>query len=82
MSKEGQPVLLFLVSLARLVTPGEAVKDSLLAGAAPAVMFLAHVETALVIGVLNVLVVAVFRGVELWLKYGRKGQARNDSNSP
>lgn len=58
-----------------LVSPGDAVKDTLLAGAgfSPA-LFLAHVETALVIGVLNVVVVAVFRGVELWLKYGRKGK--------
>lgn len=59
--------------ISNLVSPGDAVKDTLLAGAgfSPA-FFLAHVETALIIGVLNVVVVAVFRGVELWLKYGRK----------
>ena len=71
-----------LVSIARLVTPGEAVKDTMLAGGAPAVMLLAHADTAVIFGVLNVLVVAVYRAIELWLKYGRKGKARDDSDSP
>lgn len=69
--------------LHHLVTPGDACKDTLLAGAgfSPA-LFLAHVETALIIGVLNLVVVVIFRGVELWLKYGRKSKGPNDAEPP
>lgn len=75
--KEGRAVI------DQLVSRGDAVKDTLLAGAgfSPA-LFLPHFETALALGLVNAFLVAIFRGVELWLKYGRKGKARNDSDSP
>lgn len=57
-------------------TPGEAVKDSCLAafGFSPTA-FLAHVETGLVLGVLNIVVVIVFRVIELRMKYKAREQA-------
>lgn len=66
-----------------LVSPGDAAKDTLLAGLgfSPALL-IAHVETALIIGLANVLVVAVFRGVELYLKYFRAAKVKRDTDSP
>lgn len=66
----------------QFVSPGDAAQDSMFTAAGFFPAFVAHVETALIIGLVNALIVVVFRGVELWLKYGRKGKAPNDSNSP
>lgn len=76
MKEEGKSVI------AHLVSPGDAVKDTLLAGAgfSPA-LFMAHVETALFLGLLNLLLVAIFRGVELYLKYFRNAQVKRDADS-
>ena len=54
-----------LLTFFRFLTPGDAVKDSLLTvyGYWPAL--LVHVETGLLLGLLNLLLVAVFRGLEL-----------------
>lgn len=69
--------------LLNLVSPGDAAKDTLLAGAgfSPA-LFLAHAETALLLGLLNLLLVAVFRGAELYLKYIRAPKVKSDTDSP
>lgn len=67
--KESQPVSL------DLITPGDAVKDSLLGGAGLSLaLFFKHVEIGLLLGVVNLLLVAFFRGLELYLKYRRKGR--------
>ena len=54
-----------LLTLFRHLTPGDAVKDSLLAvyGYWPALLM--HIETGVVFAVLNLLVVVIFRAVEL-----------------
>lgn len=80
-------MLLQLYTLLRLVSPGDAAKDTALAGVgfAPA-LFTARFEGALlvtlVLGLLNLLVVAGFRGLELWLKYRGKGKGSDDADDP
>lgn len=61
--------------LHKLVTPGDLLKDSALAGLgfSPAAFF--HMEPAVFFGFLNLLVVVVFRAVELFLKYRGRGSA-------
>lgn len=54
-----------LLSLFRHLTPGDAVKDSLLAAYGYWPALLMHVETGLLLGLLNLALVAVFRGLEL-----------------
>lgn len=87
MRKEDHPVFSQLLSSVRLVSPGDAAKDTALAffGFTPALL-LPRLEGALlvtlVLGVLNLLVVAAFRAVELYLKYFRKGNEPGETNSP
>lgn len=58
-------MLSYVLSLVRFIKPGDAVKDTVLAayGYWPALIM--HIETGLVLGLLNLLVVIVFRTVEL-----------------
>lgn len=58
-------MLIRILSLFKFLTPGDAVKDSALAiyGYLPAVFM--HMETGLLLGILNLLLVALFRGLEL-----------------
>lgn len=63
---DGAKAMIFkLLSLFRHLTPGDAVKDSLLAvyGYWPALLM--HIETGLLLGLLNLVLVAIFRGIEL-----------------
>jgi hypothetical protein len=59
------PVLFKLLSLFRHLTPGDAAKDFALSvyGYWPALLM--HIETGLLLGLLNLLLVAIFRGLEL-----------------
>lgn len=63
-----------------LIKPGELVKDSALAalGFSPAAI-LPHLDTALCLGLANLLVVIVFRLVELRMRYGKRGKEEADT---
>lgn len=59
----------------KVVTPSDLAKDFSFAvlGFSPAAL-LPHLDTALVLGLLNLLIVVIFRVVELRLKYRSKGE--------
>ena len=58
-------MLFTLLSLCRFLKPGDALKDTALTayGYLPALIM--NIETGLLLGLLNLLLVAVFRGLEL-----------------
>lgn len=59
----------------KVITPGDLAKDASLTalGFSPAALF-AHLDTALVLGIANLLIVVIFRLVELRMKYSEKGE--------